>query len=159
MKYPLPTLVTAATDFKAAHRHSLAEQRACTDLDQRMQQLHDEVFAEVKCLQCANCCRTTGPLFTQQDIERIAAHLAQPVGHFIREYLQMDEDGDFVLQTTPCAFLSTDDNTCSIYAIRPDACRDYPHTHRANQQSIFDLTLKNAEVCPAVLEILDRLVS
>ncbi len=33
-------------------------------LDQIMQDLHDEEFASTDCLQCANCCKTTGPLFT-----------------------------------------------------------------------------------------------
>ena len=31
---------------------------------------HDEVFEEIDCLSCANCCKTTGPLFTEKDIEK-----------------------------------------------------------------------------------------
>ena len=41
-------------------------------LDKNMQQIHEEVFACTDCLQCANCCKTTGPLLTKQDIERLA---------------------------------------------------------------------------------------
>ena len=41
------------------------------NLDYVVQELHDEVFEEIDCLACANCCKTTGPLYTEKDIERI----------------------------------------------------------------------------------------
>ena len=44
-------------------------------LDKLIHPLHDEVFACTDCLKCANCCTTTGPLFTDRDISRIANHL------------------------------------------------------------------------------------
>jgi Fe-S-cluster containining protein len=75
---------------------------------------------------------------------------------FIKEYLRIDEDGDLVLQSTPCVFLQND-NTCSIYEIRPRACREYPHTDMKNQKSIFDITIRNGAICPAVFEILEQL--
>ena len=31
-------------------------------VDPLMKELHDEVFEEIDCLQCSNCCRGTGPL-------------------------------------------------------------------------------------------------
>ena len=45
------------------------------NLDYVVQEMHDEVFEEIDCLSCANCCKTTGPLYTEKDIERIAKHL------------------------------------------------------------------------------------
>jgi Fe-S-cluster containining protein len=74
----------------------------------------------------------------------------------IKEYLQEDEDGDMVLQSLPCVFL-LEDNRCSIYEFRPKACREFPHTDMKNQKRIFDITLRNSAVCPAVYEILERL--
>jgi hypothetical protein len=68
----------------------------------------------------------------------------------------MDEDKDAVLKHAPCAFLGTD-NYCSIYESRPNACREYPHTDRKKMHQILDLTMKNTLVCPAVLEITERL--
>ena len=50
------------------------EQKAL-DLDNLMQELHDAEFERTDCLTCANCCKTTGPLFTDKDVERIAKHL------------------------------------------------------------------------------------
>lgn len=125
------------------------------EVDKLMHAAHDQVFACTDCLQCANCCRTTGPLFTDKDIDRIAKHLRMKAVDFIATYLRVDEDGDHVLQQVPCAFLG-DDNMCSIYDVRPKACREYPHTDREKQHQLFNLTLRNVAVCPAVGEILDR---
>ena len=44
-------------------------------LDKLIHSLHEEVFECTDCLKCANCCTTTGPLFTDKDISRIARHL------------------------------------------------------------------------------------
>ena len=125
-------------------------------MDQQIHDLHDSVFQEVDCLSFANCCKTTGPLFTHSDINRIAKHLGMKTTQFIEEYLRLDEDGDNVLQKTPCSFLG-EDNYCSIYDVRPKACREFPHTDRYKMHQILELTRKNTEVCPAVLEIVERM--
>ena len=75
-----------------------------------MHQLHEEVFACTDCLKCANCCSTTGPLFTDKDIGRIAKHLRIKPSEFTEKYLRIDEDKDYVLQQVPCAFLEEDNN-------------------------------------------------
>ena len=127
-------------------------------LDDLMQRHDQAVFSEVDCLTCANCCKTTGPLFRQEDIDRIAALLDMSVGAFILQYLEMVGDGDFVLQNLPCAFLD-EENKCTIYEHRPLACATYPHTGQKNQKGIWALTLKNIEICPAALEVLRRSLS
>jgi Fe-S-cluster containining protein len=125
-------------------------------LDKQIHQLHKEVFACTDCLKCANCCTTTGPMFTDKDISRIAKHLRLRPSEFTEKYLRIDEDNDYVLQSVPCTFLG-DDNRCSIYDVRPKACREFPHTDRAKQHQILNLTEKNVAVCPAVYEIVERM--
>lgn len=125
-------------------------------LDEKFQKLHDKTFAKIDCLSCANCCKTTGPLFTHSDIGRISKYLGMKPRAFSDEYLQEDEDGDLVLQKTPCSFLG-DDNFCSIYDIRPKACQEYPHTNSFKMHQILELTKKNIEICPAVYEITEEL--
>ncbi len=117
---------------------------------------HEEVFAETDCLACANCCKTTSPIFYQTDIERASKFLRMKPGDFIEAYLRVDEDNDFVLKSSPCVFLGAD-NYCSIYESRPKACREYPHTNRKKMVQITMLTYKNTHVCPAVLEIVERI--
>lgn len=125
-------------------------------LDDQFHTLHEEVFQEIDCLTCANCCKTTSPIFYQTDIERVAKSLRMKPGDFIEKYLRIDEDKDFVLKSSPCPFLD-DDNYCKVYNDRPKACREYPHTDRKKIIQIMDLTHKNTLVCPAVLEIVERL--
>lgn len=128
------------------------------ELDEHIHQLHEEVFQEVDCLTCANCCKTTSPIFYQTDIERVAKALKMKPGSFIEKYLKVDEDGDHVLKSSPCPFLDSE-NYCRVYEARPKACREYPHTDRKKMVQIMDLTYKNTLVCPAVLEIVERLKS
>ncbi|WP_172915944.1 YkgJ family cysteine cluster protein [Capnocytophaga canimorsus] len=126
------------------------------DLDYQVQQIHDEVFENTDCLQCANCCKTTGPLFTNTDIERIAKHLRLKPQDFVSRYLYIDEDKDYVFQTLPCPFLDAE-NYCLIYEVRPKACREYPHTDRKKIYQISALTMKNTEICPAAFEVVERM--
>ncbi len=125
-------------------------------LDAQIHTLHNEVFTCTDCLKCANCCTTTGPLFTYKDINRIAKHLKLKPSAFTEKYLTIDEDKDFVLKQVPCIFLSKE-NHCSIYNVRPKACREFPHTDRIKQHQILKLTEKNVSVCPAVYEIVEKL--
>tara|TARA_R110000868_G_scaffold1389_28_gene10866 strand:- start:17465 stop:17956 length:492 start_codon:yes stop_codon:yes gene_type:complete len=126
------------------------------NLDYVMQELHDKEFKRTDCLQCANCCKTTGPLFTDKDIERISKHFRLKPQPFISEYLRIDEENDYVLQSVPCAFLGTD-NYCSIYGVRPKACSEFPHTDRKKFQQISNLTLKNVAICPAAYNIVEEM--
>ncbi len=125
-------------------------------LDNLFSTEHDAVFAEINCLSCANCCKTTSPIFRDVDIKRLATHLKMNEADFIERYLKMDNEGDYVLQSSPCAFLQ-EDNTCSVYAHRPLACKEYPHTNRKKMGQILTLTRKNTEVCPAVARMFNRL--
>ena len=128
------------------------------EVDDLFHQLHTKAFQKMDCLACANCCKTTSPIFRDVDIKRIAKHLRLKENQFIQNYLKMDEENDYVLQSSPCSFLA-DDNTCSIYEFRPLACREYPHTDRKNMFQILDLTLKNTLVCPAVAKISTEIAS
>ena len=126
------------------------------NLDYVMQELHDAEFKKTDCLTCANCCKTTGPLFTDKDIGRISKHFKQKPQQFINQYLRVDEDNDYVLQKVPCSFLGVD-NYCSIYEVRPKACREFPHTDRKKFQQISSLTLKNVTMCPAAFNIVEAM--
>lgn len=125
-------------------------------VDDAFHNAHHDVFEELDCLTCANCCKTTSPIFYQNDIERAAKMLRIRPGDFVEQYLRIDEDKDYVLKSSPCPFLG-DDNYCSIYEGRPKACREYPHTDRKKMVQITELTYKNTLVCPAVLEMVERL--
>ena len=133
------------------------KKRTPKKLDLIMQELHDDEFKKTDCLTCGNCCKTTSPIFTDKDIQRISKHFKMKVVNFTSQYLDRDSDDFYVLKTAPCSFLDLSDNTCSIYDVRPKACGEYPHTNRRKFIQITDLTLNNAEICPATYNIIEAL--
>ena len=123
----------------------------------RQQDIHEEAFNKVDCLSCANCCKNYSPRFKTPDIKRISKLLGLREGVFIETYLKEDEDGDFVLQKTPCPFLGSD-NFCSIYEDRPYDCRRFPYTDEDVLVKRAPLTLKNSSFCPITYYTLERLM-
>lgn len=140
------------------HRKFLAtlKKKAPKNLDKIVQEVHTEVFREIDCTKCANCCKILGPLFTEADISRIAKHFHMRLPVFEDMYLRVDEDNDKVFKSMPCPFLG-EDNLCSIYDIRPKACREFPHTDRKKIYQINHLTIQNTLICPAVYLFVEKL--
>ncbi len=132
------------------------KKRTPKNLDLTVHQLHEEQFDKTDCLACANCCKTTSPIFTEKDIKRISKFLRIKEIQFIETYLRRDEDDFMVLKEAPCTFLEPD-NTCYIYDVRPKACSEYPHTNRKKFIQLTNLTLNNTEICPAVYHIVENL--
>lgn len=132
------------------------KKRPPKNMDALMVELHEDEFTRTDCLECANCCKTTGPLFTDKDIDRLAKLFKMKQQQFIETYLRIDEENDYVLQTVPCPFLGAD-NYCSVYDHRPKACREFPHTDRKKFQQISNLTLKNVAICPAAYNIVEEM--
>jgi len=125
-------------------------------MDLKVHSLHDAISERTDCLTCANCCRSLGPRITDKDVERISKTLRMKSTDFTDKYMKIDEDGDRIFQSMPCAFLGAD-NYCSIYEVRPKACREYPHTDRKRFYQIYNLSIKNASTCPIVFEVLEEL--
>lgn len=150
--------------WSAKHRKAIKKQftrwkrQPPRSLDENFQAAHDAVFETIDCLDCAHCCKTTSPIFKERDIQRIAKSQRMSISRFSQQYLKRDDDGDWVLKTAPCSFLETDTNACSIYEVRPQACREYPHTDRKNMAGILNLTERNAHLCPAVSSIVQRMI-
>jgi len=95
-------------------------------------------------------------MITDKDIDRIARFLKLRPSVFTERYLHIDDEGDYVFNTSPCPFLDSD-NYCKIYVVRPKACAEYPHTDRKRFVQILGITLKNTFICPAVYEVVERL--
>ena len=158
MEEMLKALPQLAKDKENENKKFFAKLRkkAPKNLDYLMQELHEDEFEKTDCLNCANCCKTTGPLFTAKDITRISKHFRMKESAFIDQFLRIDEDKDYVLQSVPCTFLGAD-NYCSIYEVRPKACREFPHTDRKKFQQISKLTMENVKMCPAAYNIVEEM--
>lgn len=161
MKYPIPdpsTLKVMAEKAMPLSRQLFKrwKKKPPRQLDELVKEIHDDVFEELDCLSCANCCKSISPALYYKDIERMASALRMKPSDFMDKYTQMDEDNDYVFRQTPCPFLMSD-NYCQVYESRPKACREYPHTDRTRFYQILDLTLRNTIVCPAAYYIVEKL--
>lgn len=123
----------------------------------RLPDLHEEAFEKIDCLQCANCCKGYSPRFKTPDIKRISRHLRLRESEFIEQYLQLDQEGDYVTRSTPCPFLGKD-NYCSIYEVRPSDCERFPYTNEDVLLKRPQISLKNSTFCPAVYYVFERLM-
>lgn len=119
----------------------------------RLEKAAEAAYQKNDCLQCAACCKNYSPRFKAPDIKRISKYLGLKETELLDRYLHRDEDGDYVLNEKPCAFLGSD-NFCSIYAVRPSDCHRFPYVDEEVFLKRKNLTLKNASFCPIVQDVL-----
>lgn len=113
-------------------------------------------WQKVGCLECANCCKTMTPTYTKEDVRRISAHFNMTPKEFKSKWLYKDETGDWMNTSTPCQFLD-DKNMCTIYAIRPVDCAEFPHHNKKPFDEYNDTFINNVHRCPATFELVNRL--
>jgi uncharacterized protein len=129
---------------------ALKKHKEAKEMGNQIRKWHNEAFEAIDCLRCANCCSTISPMVTDNDIKKMAAQLRERPSEVVEKHLRLDEEGDYVFRQTPCPFLNTLDNKCSVYIARPKACRGYPHTDDSRVMHLLGITYKNTFVCPAV---------
>jgi hypothetical protein len=71
------------------------------------------------------------------------------------ERLAVELEDKYRFKNLPCPFLSG--NTCTVYDVRPEDCRSYPHLRKG--EFVFRLmgVVCNCAVCPIVYNVLERL--
>lgn len=124
-----------------------------------MQEVDKEVWKEIDCLSCANCCKTMTPTFTEDDITRIANHLNITKDTFKNKWLNYQKkDKDWVNKKQPCQFLNLKTNMCNIYEVRPVDCAGFPHFTKKQPQLYMHVHQQNISYCPATLKMVEKLV-
>ena len=121
--------------------------------------LEKEVWTEINCLTCANCCKTMTPTFTAKDMKRIAAHFGETVEEFKAKWLvkEKGKEGDWMNKNQPCQFLNLEDNKCSIYEIRPSDCVGFPHLPKRLKDYVH-VHKQNVEYCPATHLLVEKMM-
>ncbi|MBX2939189.1 MAG: YkgJ family cysteine cluster protein [Ferruginibacter sp.] len=117
-----------------------------------------EVWQEVECLTCANCCKKMTPTFTEQDLKRISAHFKVTPDEFKAKWLEKDKNKDWVNVKQPCQFLNLEDNKCSIYAIRPEDCAGFPHLAKKRWVEYAHVHKQNIDYCPATFKMVEKIM-
>ncbi len=127
-------------------------------LDKLTAALEPEVWKEVDCLSCANCCKTMTPTYTKSDIKRIAAYFKETPKQFSDKWLIYEKrDKDWQNKKQPCQFLNLSDNKCSIYALRPDDCSGFPHLAKKKMVDYMHVHKQNIEYCPATYKLVEKM--
>ena len=128
-------------------------------LDEIAPAIEVEVWKEINCLTCANCCKKMTPTFTNQDIKRIAPHFGQTAAEFKAQWLEKDKNEDWVNKIQPCQFLNLKTNMCSIYEIRPVDCSGFPHLSKRKWHEYAHVHKQNIEYCPATVSMVGKLMA
>lgn len=82
------------------------------------------------CQRCTACCRWPGQVrLTDAEITRIAAYLRLEETDFIQRHtrLQHDRRGLALQEKEDGACVLLDGNLCSIQAVKPQQCQDFPN--------------------------------
>ena len=118
-----------------------------------------EVWKDVDCLSCANCCKSMTPTFTRKDTIRIATHFHMTPVEFREKWLKFDKkDGDWVNKTQPCQFLNPGTNMCSIYEVRPADCAGFPYLKKRKMSEYIHVHQQNVEYCPATFKMVEKMM-
>lgn len=124
------------------------------DLDKLVNEFHSVLFKEMDCKACRNCCKNIVPALSNKDIARLSKTFEMTFDEFKAKYLVKSE-GEWVINSKPCPFLSVEG--CSVYDVRPTACREYPYTDKKETVHRLYNMISNCEVCPVVFEVIERL--
>lgn len=118
-----------------------------------------EVWKEIDCLSCANCCKSMTPTFRKADITRISAHFDMTPIEFKEKWLKFDKkDGDWVNKKQPCQFLNMHTNMCGIYEARPADCAGFPYLRKKKMSDYLHVHQQNVEYCPATFKMVEKMM-
>ncbi len=126
------------------------------EMDTLVGKLTEEVWGQIDCTKCANCCKTLSIVLDEEDIARLSARQNLTPKAFGKKYTRVDHDGTRLFYSTPCPMLSGD-GRCTVYEDRPKACRDFPFLHEKNFRSRSFAMMDNTAVCPIVFNVWKRL--
>jgi Fe-S-cluster containining protein len=134
------------------------EKKTPKNLDKTAEILDKEVWKEIDCLSCANCCKQMTPTFTAKDIQRIAAHLQMTEDAFKEKWLYFEKkEKDWMNRKQPCQFLDMRTNMCSIYEVRPADCAGFPHLTKKKMVEYIHVHQQNIGYCPATFLFVEKL--
>jgi Fe-S-cluster containining protein len=129
------------------------------NLDDISVKVDKEVWKEVDCLSCANCCKMMTPTFTAKDIRRISSHLEMTIPAFKKKWLKKDRgNNDIINKSTPCQFLNLKTHMCNIYEVRPADCAGFPHMTKKKMKDYIHVHKQNIDYCPATFKMVEKMI-
>lgn len=127
-----------------------------TELDAIVKETTDTIWQQIDCTTCAHCCRTLQIEVDNKDLRLLAQHTGLTLKQFTKQYVQTDAEGVKHFGAPPCPFLG-DDNRCTVYEARPQACRDFPYLHSAGFRQRTLTFIERSASCPIVFNVWNTL--
>ena len=131
------------------------ERKAPRNLHLITLQANELAWAKTDCMDCANCCKTMSPTYSQKDISRIAKYLGMTNKGFTDKWLYKDREGDWINKKQPCQFLDQKTNLCGIYEVRPRDCAGFPYHGTKKIKEYGHMYRQNVEFCPATNRLVE----
>ena len=127
-------------------------------LDKLTPILEKEVWEEIDCLTCANCCKVMSPTFTKKDITRISSHLGMTEDAFREKWLFFDKkDKDWMKRKQPSQCLDLKTKMGSNYEVRPRDCAGFPHLSKSRFVEYAHVHKQNIQYCPATHRMVEKM--
>jgi uncharacterized protein len=119
---------------------------------------NENVWNNIDCLACANCCKAMSPTYTNADIKRIAVYLKISSDEMKSRWLKKERGtGNWMNKTTPCQFLDLKTNLCGVYEVRPADCAGFPHLNKKRFVDYSHVHKQNLDECPATFKLVERI--
>jgi uncharacterized protein len=128
--------------------------------ERRFRRVAEDTEEKMDCRACANCCKVAETNITERDVARLAKAMRLTVKQVIATYTTMSaqEEDETILRRNEHGCIFLDGNDCTIYDVRPDTCRDFPHLVRGpgSIQSRMWQMIDRATYCPIVYNSLEE---
>lgn len=149
----LPALARAAESANGQLRRQLQHIPA-REVDALMQPIAARVMEAIDCTTCANCCKTLEPEVAAHEVELLRTRKHMTLEGFRKSHLGYDATRQRHFIKPVCPFLSN--NRCTVYAARPQACRQYPRLV-PDLKFRWRKTWEDYRVCPIVFNSIELL--
>lgn len=124
-------------------------------LDEEIFKLEKIIAPQINCTSCGNCCKSLMVNINEEEADNAATFLNKSRKDFDELYIEKSEGGKMLINTIPCHFLSN--NTCTIYEVRFEGCREFPALHLPHfQKRLFTVFMHYAR-CPIIFNVMEEL--
>src|SRR5882762_5195962 len=128
---------------------SWLKQNAPHNIDGIVKALSQKYLSLIDCTQRANCCRSLQTEFKKSELHAIAKTLGQSMEAFEKQFMS---EG---MVNPLCPML--DGKLCSIYEIRPEVCRSFPHLEQPGFTTRLTGVIDNVAICPIAFNAFEEL--
>ena len=127
-----------------------------------MNEMLADIMGQIDCTTCGRCCVHMGPVVSEGEASRLASALQIGLDELRQLHLQPMWPGAAAseqvwLLPDPCPL--HDGRLCTVYADRPQVCRDFPQAVGADPVERLAIWVEMARICPITFNTVERLLS